>query len=33
MKSHDNRYVPDWDFEEHASTCASCEEFATPART
>jgi hypothetical protein len=33
MKSHDNRYVPDWDFAQHGSTCASCKEFATPART
>jgi hypothetical protein len=33
MKSHDNRYVPDWDFAQHGSTCASCKEFATPAGT
>jgi hypothetical protein len=33
MKSHDNRYVPDWDFAQHGSKCASCKEFATPART
>jgi hypothetical protein len=24
MKSHDNRFVPDWDFAQHGSTCASC---------
>ena len=33
MKSHDNRYVPDWDFAQHGSTCASCKEFATSAKT
>jgi len=33
LKSHDNRYVPDWDFAQHGSTCAACKEFATPART
>lgn len=33
LKSHDNRYVPDWDFAQHGSTCASCKEFATPAGT
>jgi hypothetical protein len=33
MKSHDNRYEPDWDFAQHGSTCTLCKEFATPART
>ncbi len=33
MKSHDNRYVPDWDFAQRGSTCASCKEFATSAMT
>ena len=33
MKSHDNRYEPDWDFAQHGGTCASCKEFATSAMT
>jgi hypothetical protein len=28
MKSHDNRYVPNWDFAQHASTCSFCKAVA-----
>lgn len=27
MKTHDNRYVPDWDFAQHSTTCAVCKAF------
>jgi hypothetical protein len=33
LKTHGNRYIQDWDFAQHSSTCPSCKEFATPAGT
>jgi hypothetical protein len=30
LKTHDNRYVPDWDFAQHSTTCSLCKAFAAP---
>jgi hypothetical protein len=32
LKSHDNRYIPDWDFAKHSSTCSSCKAFKSSKR-
>jgi hypothetical protein len=31
LKTHGNRYIQDWDFAQHSTTCPSCKMFATPA--
>jgi hypothetical protein len=33
LKTHGNRYVPDWDFALHSATCPSCKAFAAPSGT
>jgi hypothetical protein len=33
LQSHDNSYIPDWDFAQHSSTCASCKACATSSGT
>jgi hypothetical protein len=32
LKSHDNTYIPDWDFAQHSSTCSSCKAFKSSKR-
>jgi len=33
MKTHDNRFVPDWDFAQHSTTCSLCKALAAPSGT
>ena len=33
LKTHGNRYVPDWDFAQHSTTCPLCKAFAAPSGT
>jgi hypothetical protein len=33
MKTHDNRFVPDWDFAQHSTTCSLCKAFAASTET
>ena len=30
MKTHDNRYVQDWDYAQHSTTCSECKACAAP---
>ena len=33
LKTHGKRYIQDWDFAQHSSTCPLCKALATPGRT
>jgi len=33
MKTHDNRYIQDWDFAQRSTTCLSCKAFAASSGT
>jgi hypothetical protein len=33
LKTHGNRYIQDWDFAQHSTTCPLCKELAAPAGT
>jgi hypothetical protein len=33
LKTHGNRYVPDWDFAQHSTTCPQCKAFAAASGT